>query len=73
MQCFTPEETLAIMEFNPDRLGHMCFLNRELEEMLFRQRTPVELCLTSNVMSQSVPTYAEHHFKKLFHKGVQGV
>lgn len=42
------------------RLGHKC-----LQEL----RIPVELCLTSNVITESVPSYVEHHFAQLWAAG----
>lgn len=35
-------------------------------EMLKALKIPVECCLTSNVLSKTVATYDDHHFKELF-------
>ncbi len=34
--------------------------------MLKSSKIPVECCLTSNVLSKTVKTYDDHHFKELF-------
>lgn len=55
------EESWAILKSQPGRLGHASYLTAELEEEIRRQKVPVEICLTSNVMGTNRSTYEEHH------------
>ncbi|XP_076176171.1 adenosine deaminase-like protein isoform X2 [Ptiloglossa arizonensis] len=68
-------ETMDILEFKPDRLGHCTCIHPNLQgsnklfDMLLNTKIPVELCLTSNVQCKTVPSYASHHFKYLYEAG----
>lgn len=65
-------ETLDILSFKPDRLGHCTCIHPNLQgskklfDMLLKSKIPVELCLTSNVMCKTVPTYEAHQFKYFY-------
>jgi adenosine deaminase len=46
----TPEDTLILLSFKPDRLGHATFLNDEAQEVIIRDKMAIEICLTSNLL-----------------------
>ncbi|KAJ8249032.1 hypothetical protein GJAV_G00230440 [Gymnothorax javanicus] len=62
------EETELLLTLPPDRIGHGTFLHAEvggsqnLVDKVRERNIPLELCLTSNVKGQSVPSYEKHHF-----------
>ncbi|XP_066590477.1 adenosine deaminase-like protein isoform X2 [Prorops nasuta] len=69
------EEIMRILNFKPDRLGHCTCVHPNLKgsEKLFNEllksKIPVELCLTSNVKCETVPSYALHQFKYYYEAG----
>ena len=70
LQVYNPQETKQILDFRPDRLGHMCCLDDALEKQFYDSCIPVELCLSSNIITESVATFPDHHFLPFFCAGV---
>ncbi|KAM5235837.1 N6-Methyl-AMP deaminase [Ctenodactylus gundi] len=62
------KETQMLLDLLPDRIGHGTFLNSSergslnLVGFVRQHQIPLELCLTSNIKSQTVPSYDRHHF-----------
>jgi len=50
------EEAMAVLRFQPDRLGHALLLPDSLQCMLDESRIPIETCPTSNVMTLELAT-----------------
>ncbi|KAL0949028.1 hypothetical protein HGRIS_009123 [Hohenbuehelia grisea] len=57
----TDSETLKLLSYGPDRLGHATFLNDEAKAFVLEKKTCVELCLSSNLLCKTVPTLDDHH------------
>lgn len=62
----------AIHHCHARRIGHGTRLQEDpsLEAFVNDFRIPLEVCLTSNVQTRVVPTYAEHPFRQYFDKGL---
>ncbi|CAM0907210.1 unnamed protein product [Alopecurus aequalis] len=60
------KEIQAVLDFCPQRLGHVCCLNDEEWKKLKSSMIPVEVCLTSNVMTGGAPSLELHHFADLY-------
>ncbi|XP_028562480.2 N6-Methyl-AMP deaminase isoform X1 [Podarcis muralis] len=62
------EETRLLLGLPPDRIGHGTFLHSsslasgDLVQLVRQNHTPLELCLTSNLKSQTVLSSDQHHF-----------
>ncbi|KAK7359749.1 hypothetical protein VNO77_01714 [Canavalia gladiata] len=61
-----PKEIHNMLDFHPQRIGHACFFEDEHWRKLKSSKIPVEICLTSNVMTLSVPSLDVHHFADLY-------
>ena len=60
-----------MLDFCPDRLSHVVCLEPAERDRLLRLGIPLELCLTSNVLTESVPSYDRHHFGAFFERRCQ--
>ncbi|PRP84264.1 hypothetical protein PROFUN_08284 [Planoprotostelium fungivorum] len=61
-------ETQEILDFSPERLGHAVFMTDDLKSQLFSKKIPVEICITSNIKSQSCDGPLGHHFGEFYRK-----
>ncbi|KAI7886314.1 Metallo-dependent hydrolase [Lichtheimia hyalospora FSU 10163] len=58
-------EAPTLLAFGPDRLGHATFLDDASRQHIYDNDIPVEICMTSNVVSKTVDSYESHHVKDL--------
>ncbi|EMP39001.1 Adenosine deaminase-like protein [Chelonia mydas] len=68
------EETKILLGLPPDRIGHGTFLSsttssEDLVELVRQNHIPIELCMTSNFKSQTVPSCDKHHFGYWYNMG----
>ncbi|CCF48158.1 uncharacterized protein UHO2_00487 [Ustilago hordei] len=56
------QEMTYMLDFHPDRFGHCCFVSDDNLKRLKESKIPIELCLTSNLLSNSVAELKDHHF-----------
>jgi adenosine deaminase len=60
------QEIQCMLDFHPERLGHVCCLDDLEWKTLKASDIPVEVCLTSNVRTECVTSIADHHFADLY-------
>ncbi|KAJ8761891.1 hypothetical protein K2173_005602 [Erythroxylum novogranatense] len=60
------EEIQAMLDFLPHRLGHACCLGEKEQWMLKSSKIPVEICLTSNIRTNTISSLDIHHFADLY-------
>ncbi|CDU23211.1 related to adenosine deaminase [Sporisorium scitamineum] len=65
-------EFSSMLDFHPDRFGHCCFVNTPNLTRLHQSHIPIELCLTSNILSNSVPSLEHHHFRLHYNPSAEG-
>ncbi|XP_061345509.1 N6-mAMP deaminase [Gastrolobium bilobum] len=60
------KEIHDMLDFLPHRIGHACCFEEEHWRKLKSSNIPVEICLTSNIRTLSVPSIDAHHFVDLY-------
>ncbi|CAO3628881.1 unnamed protein product [Cunninghamella echinulata] len=58
-------EAPDLLSILPNRLGHATLLDDFSRKAVFGNNIPVEICMTSNVLSKTVATFEDHHVKNL--------
>lgn len=63
---------LSVNEFGVDRIGHgvQSIHDDKVCQLLIDKKIPLELCPSSNVITQAVADYNHHPIKKLYDRGV---
>ncbi|KAF9491596.1 adenosine deaminase-like protein [Pleurotus eryngii] len=57
-----PAETLKLLSYEPNRLGHATFLDAEAKGIVIRSPDVcIEICLSSNLLCKTVPSLEDHH------------
>ncbi|XP_021766909.1 adenosine deaminase-like protein isoform X1 [Chenopodium quinoa] len=60
------EEIHAMLDFLPERIGHACCLEEDAWRKLKNSKIPVEICLTSNIRTNTISSIDVHHFADLY-------
>jgi len=67
-----PESIWGALNLQAERIGHglTAWQDRELVEELSKRQIPVEICLTSNLLTRVCPSLGEHPVRNYFDQGV---
>ncbi|PIN21147.1 Adenine deaminase/adenosine deaminase [Handroanthus impetiginosus] len=61
-----PDEIHAMLDFLPSRIGHACCFEDEEWKLLKNLKIPVEICMTSNIRTETIASADVHHFADLY-------
>ncbi|MCD7465792.1 hypothetical protein HAX54_001950 [Datura stramonium] len=64
-----PVEIHAMLDFLPSRIGHACCFGEAEWAKLKSLKIPVEICLTSNIRTETISSVDIHHFADLYNSG----
>ncbi|XP_076886140.1 N6-mAMP deaminase-like [Bidens hawaiensis] len=59
-------EIQSMLDFLPGRIGHACCFEDEEWRKLKSFKIPVEICLTSNIRTETISSVDVHHFANLY-------
>ncbi|KAJ7134306.1 hypothetical protein C8R44DRAFT_662668 [Mycena epipterygia] len=62
----TSADTLQLLKFQPDRLGHATFLDDDAKALVLKNRPCIEICLSSNLLCKTVGKLDQHHIRYYF-------
>ncbi|KAF7365465.1 Adenosine deaminase-like protein [Mycena venus] len=57
----TSADTLRLLQFQPDRLGHATFLDDKAKALVLENKPCIEICLSSNLLCKAVSSIDRHH------------
>lgn len=60
------KEALSMLDFQPDRFGHAAILSEKVRKRLLDSRVPVEVCISSNILTGLAVSADEHLSVKFF-------
>ncbi|OAY25961.1 hypothetical protein MANES_16G010200v8 [Manihot esculenta] len=60
------QEIQMMLDFLPKRIGHACCFREEDWKKLKSSKIPVEICLTSNIRTNTISSLDIHHFADLY-------
>lgn len=58
----TAEETLQLLSYAPQRLGHATFLDAEAIALVLEKKMCIEICLSSNILYAAALIPSSHIF-----------
>ena len=59
-------ENNLILDYKPTRLGHFNFRTTDQEQRVLKEKIPLELCPTSNILTMNLSNLTEHHFNLFY-------
>ncbi|KAJ6584649.1 hypothetical protein B0H19DRAFT_1105871 [Mycena capillaripes] len=59
----TSADTLRLLHFQPDRLGHATFLDEKAKALVLKNKPCIEICLSSNLLCKTVTNLDQHHVR----------
>jgi adenosine deaminase len=62
-------EHASMLTIPPDRLGHATHLDSVSKDIIYSKNIPIEMCMTSNVLCNTVKSYHEHHIRDFLFMG----
>ncbi|KAJ7060550.1 Metallo-dependent hydrolase [Mycena amicta] len=57
------DETLQLLSYSPQRLGHATFLDEAAKTIVRENKMCIEICLSSNILCKTVPRLEDHHIR----------